>query len=171
MEDDYLIEYEDISDSTIEDLLNRIDATRGKRLEDLKIKDLTYHNATEIWPGEGIYLFRDHKKNLYVGEVRSMSFTERIAKHFDFRHFAWMNRLLELICVKVLELDWNDDNAKKASIYAFDNLNLVLVNFTERYFIDKTERLLRSCTCPLNAFKNLKETNVKMKLKEYYKHC
>ena len=165
--DDYLIEYDDLRTSSIRNLLETITNTQGRKLEELKVKDLTYHNSKEIWPGEGVYIFRDKKNVIYVGKARSMSFTERIAKHVDFRHFAWFNRLLELICTRLLELEWNDENAKKASKYAFENLNLVLINFKDRNRIDRTERLLRSCAEPLNKFKKLKQKNLELILDEY----
>lgn len=165
--DNYLIEYEDVKESSIQHLLETLENTEGKLLNDLKVKDLTYHNLTEIWPGEGVYIFREDKKVIYVGKARSMSFTERVAKHFDFRHFAWFNRLLELICTKLLELSWNDENAKKASQYAFQNFNLVLLNFKERERIDRTERLLRSCTNPLNKFKKLHVSNLNKIVNKY----
>lgn len=165
--DNYLIEYDDLKTSSIKDSLEAISKIQGKKLNELKVKDLTYHNSEEIWPGEGVYIFRDEDKVIYVGKARSMSFTERIAKHLDFRHFAWFNRLLELICIKILELEWNNENAKKSSKYAFENLNLVLINFKSKERIDRTERLLRSCAEPLNKFKNLKESNLDKIIDEY----
>lgn len=165
--DNYLIEYEDLMASSINNLLETIRKVPGKKIDELRVKDLTYHNSKEIWPGEGVYLFRDKDEVIYVGKATSMSFTERIPKHFDFRQFAWFNRLLELICKRILELEWNDENAKKSSKYAYENLNLVLINFTHRERIGRIERLLRSCTESLNKFKYLKEDDLDKKLDEY----
>jgi hypothetical protein len=167
--DDYLIEYDTLRGFSIRDLLKTIEKTKGKRLDELKVMDLTYHNSIEIWRGEGVYIFKEQKRIIYVGKASSMSFTERIPKHFDLRHDAWFNRLLELICIKILGLEWNDENAIISSKYAFKNLNLVLINFKDRKQIDRIERLLRSCAEPLNEFKKLKEKNHDKSLDDYVK--
>lgn len=86
--DQYLIQYRDIENATIQNLLDKLDLIEGKALNELKVQDLSYHNGIPIWPGQGVYLFRKGKRVLYVGKVSSMSFTERIAKHYDFRSFA-----------------------------------------------------------------------------------
>jgi hypothetical protein len=158
--DDYLIQFDDIKSGTIGNLLETIREREGKPLNDLKVKDLTYHNSKPIFPGTGIYIFREGEKVVYVGKNSSMSFTERLAKHFDLRKGAWFNRLLELVCTRILQLDWNDQNALMASKYAFDKLNVVLINFQDRKRVDRIERLLRSCAEPINKFKSLKERNL-----------
>jgi hypothetical protein len=102
-----------------------------------------------------------------VGKNSSMSFTERIGKHLDFRHGAWFNRLLVLICQRQLKIEVNDENLRIASKYAYDNLNLVLINFNNKERINRTERLLRSCTNSLNKFRNLRENNLEKLVKDY----
>ena len=165
--DNYLIEYESIKHLSIKEFLQHLESVKGKNLNELKVSDLSYHNLTPIWPGEGVYLFRNNKNITYVGKVSSMSFTERIPKHFDIRHFAWFNRLLELICVMELKHKWNNAGAKKASKYAFENLNLILINFSNRQRINRTERLIRSCSGALNRFKSLQENNLNKTIDNY----
>lgn len=167
-QDDYLIEYTNIENKSIQNFIDLLNNTKGKKLKDLKVQDLSYHNGQPIWPGEGVYLFRNDKRVMYVGKASSMSFTERIAKHFDFRSFAWMNRLLKLISERELKhKKQNHDNLKIASKYAFENLNIVLLNFEKRERINRTERLLRSCTEPLNKFKYLTERNLEKIINKY----
>ncbi len=163
----YLLEYDNLKNLSIKAMLEAIHDTKGIRLDELKVRDLTYHNGTELFPGEGNYLFREEKKIIYVGKCSSMSFTERIAKHFDIRHFAWMNRLLKIICEKRLNLEINNKNLLLASKYSFENLNLVLINFSDRARINRTERLLRACSEPLNKFKNIKIKNLDIIVNEY----
>jgi hypothetical protein len=165
--DNYLLEFEDFRHRPIKHLIETLEITTGKNLSELKVRDLTYHNSQPIWPAEGVYLFRENKDVILVGKVSSQSFTERIAKHFDIRHFAWFNRLLELICIKILKVEWNDDNAVKASEYAFEKLNIVLINFTDRDRINRTERLFRACMQPLNKFKTIKEKDLDQILDKY----
>jgi hypothetical protein len=167
-QDNYLLEYEEIKDLSIRSFLELLDKTEGKQLSELKVRDLSYHNDQHIWPGSGVYLFRDQKRVIYVGKVSAMSFTERIAKHFDYRPAAWMNRLLKLISEKEFKHERHTSvNLKIASKYAFENLNLVLINFEDRSRINRTERLFRSCTQPLNKFKNLTEKNLEKIIGEY----
>jgi hypothetical protein len=167
MNDNYLIEFDEIKELTIKELLDRIKKTKGKALNELKVKDLSYHNGNLITPGEGVYIFREKTEIVLVGKVSSMSFTERISKHFDYRPYAWFNRLLFLLCERHLKLEKSEQNFKLASKYAFDNLNIVLINFKSREKINRIERLLRSCTNTLNKFKHLKERNVEKIVNEY----
>lgn len=158
--DNYLLEYENIKTGSIKDLLALLQDTQGKKLNELKVKDLTYHNDKPIWPGTGVYLFRNEREIVYVGKAQSMSFTERIAKHFDLRTYAWFNRLLELICTKGLGLEWNNENSITASKYAFEKFNVIFINFAEPELIDELETLLRSCTPALNKFKNRRKEDL-----------
>ena len=165
--DNYLIQYNDIKDKSIRDFLDLLEGTEGKRLKELSVQDLSYHNDKEIWPGTGVYLFRLNKKVMYVGKVSSMSFTERIPKHFDIRLYAWMNRLLKLLSEKHLPHDPVDDvNLVRASRYAFEKLNVVLINFQEGD-INRIERLLRSCTGALNSFRQLVERDLEKRVSDY----
>ena len=138
MKDDYLIEFDEIKNSTISNFIEKIKTTKGKKLSDLKVMDLSYHNGKLICPGEGVYIFRENEEILLVGKVSSMSFTERISKHFDYRPYAWFNRLLFLICERLLKLERTEENYKIASKYAFENLNIVLVNFKNKEKINRT---------------------------------
>ena len=165
--DDYLIEFEEIERASISEFIDRIKSAKGKKLSDLKVRDLTYHNEEPILPGEGVYIFREGEEILLVGKVSSMSFTERIPKHFDFRTSAWFNRLLYITCLRHLKLEKNEENYITASKYAFENLNIVLINFKSREKINRIERLLRSSTNTLNKFKKLKELKLDKLLNEY----
>lgn len=167
MTDNYLLEFDELKNSTISNFIDSIEKTNGKKLSELKVKDLNYHNHKLILPGEGVYVFREKKKILLVGKVSSMSFTERIPKHLDYRPNAWFNRLLFLICERLLEVEPIEENYKIVSKYAFENLNLVLINFKSREKINRTERLSRASTNTLNKFKHLKEHNLNKILNEY----
>jgi len=163
----YLLNFEDIRQMSIESMLSTLSNTDGITLDELKVKDLTYYNEKEIFPGIGVYLFREDKKVIYVGKCSSNSFTERIPKHFDIRKIAWMNSLLKLICKKQLLVEINDENLKRASQDAFKKLNLILINFSDRRKINRIEKLLRSCTDPLNKLKKYKEINLETIVDKY----
>ena len=102
--DNHLLQYEDVCSLTINDLLNEINQKDGVKLNQLKVMDLTYHNKEPIYPGIGVYIFRNDKDILLVGKVSSMSFTERIAKHFDLRKGAWFNTLVKPVSYTHLTL-------------------------------------------------------------------
>jgi hypothetical protein len=165
--DNYVIEFEEVKNNTIEEFIEFINKTEGKKIADLKVKDLTYQNDQLIFPGHGIYIFRNNKEIILVGKATSTSFTERLAKHFDIRPGAWFNRLMYVICCRLLKIEKNDENYKIASKFAFENVDLVLVNFQNRVGIEKIERLLRSSTNTLNKFKNLKLKDYNIKVCDY----
>jgi hypothetical protein len=165
--DNYLIEYDEIRHFSIENCLQRIKSCDGKKLSDLKVMDLSYHNGKAIYPGEGVYIFREGTSFRHVGKVSAMSFTERIAKHFDLRKGAWFNRLLKIICEKKLEIEVTDENLRIASNYAFKNLNLVLINFKEKKRIDRIERMFRASTDTLNRFKGERVKSREIIVDEY----
>ena len=148
----FVLQYSTVKNLTINCFISKLKDTPGIKLKSLKIKDLS-----DIYPGLGVYIFKQGKKFYYVGKVSSMSFVERIPKHFDLRESAWMNRLLKIICEKQLNKEINYECLKNASKFAFNNLNLVLINFEENWEkISRIERLLRSTNEPLNSFKTIK---------------
>ncbi len=103
---------------------------------------------------------------MYAGKAQSMSFTERIAKHFDPRPYAWFNRLLELVGGG-LGKDSEHEEFQAASRKAFNTMNLVLIHFQDRERIARKERMLRASTNCMNKFKKLKEHNLEKVVCEY----
>lgn len=94
----YLIEFSEHLHLNLEQFIDVIENTEGIKLSELKVKDLTYYNEQIIYPGHGIYIFKTSENILLIGKARTMSFTERIPKHFDIRPKAWFNRLLFITC-------------------------------------------------------------------------
>ena len=163
MKKEFVLQYKDFEEGTIDGLLQKIKSTSGVRLSELKVMDLF-----DIDPGEGVYIFIDSKIKLFhIGKVSSMSFVERIPHHFDIRKGAWMNRLLKIICEKHWNVEINDKNLYKAAKFAFAELKLILINFNNREKIERIERLLRSTGEPLNRFKSFKLKDATIKLKDY----
>ena len=165
--DNYLLQYSDLENLTLREFKDKVEKLQGINLKDLKISDLTFYNGNPILPSEGVYIFREGTNFVYVGKVTSMSFTERIPKHFDTRTFAWFNRLLKIICEKKNEKEITDENLIEASKFAFKNLNLILINFTKRERINSIEKLLRASTNTLNRFKTLGITDNNLIIKNY----
>jgi hypothetical protein len=168
MKDDYLINYQTVKELNLESFIRTIKSKKGKKLSELKVKDLTYHNGEIIYPGEGVYIFRDIKndnKIILVGKVTSMSFTERISKHFDIRKNAWFNRLLKIVWENEnpnIDTDYiKDENLIEISKSVFSRMDIVLINFIyehdkSRKKIYKIEKLLRASTETLNKFKTIR---------------
>lgn len=166
MTPEYIIEYDSLKNLTIQEALNKISSIPGILLQDLKVMDLSYYNGRPLYPGTGVYIFRENKKIKLVGKAESMSFTERIPKHFDPRPFAWFNRLLQLVGGG-LNNESDQEDFQKASIYAFEKMNLVLIHFKERDRIGRTERLLRAATECLNRFKGVRVHDLNIIVGEY----
>ena len=155
----YLIEFEDYLSFSVNQFIEIINKTEGIKLNELRVKDLTYYNNQFINPGHGIYIFKDDRSILLIGKARTMSFTERIAKHFDLRPNAWFNRLLFVINrdkekFKIVSNN-DEDGFKRSSEYVFNNAKLLLINIkSDRiHQIDKFENILRATAEPLNRFK------------------
>ena len=86
----YIIEFENYEDFTLGDFIEVIRKTEGIPLNELKVKDLTYYNDEFIEGGCGVYIFKEKEDIILVGKAEIVSFTERIAKHFDLRTNAWL---------------------------------------------------------------------------------
>lgn len=152
----YLIEFEEHLNLSINQFIDIINQTEGIKLEDLKVKDLTYYQGELINPGHGIYIFKTNEKILLIGKARSNSFTERISKHFDIRPRAWFNRLLFITCREHFRTELNEENYKLASKFVFENGKLILINMKNYQQIDKFESILRGTTETLNKFRRKK---------------
>jgi len=167
----YLIKFEDCLNMSVNEFIDKINETEGIKLSDLKVRDLSYHNDDFIDPYYGIYIFKTNSQVLFIGKVSSMSFTERIGKHFDIRPTAWFNRLLFTICrdhkdfkVKLDELSIEEKRKfyKEASKYVFKEGRLILINMKNTDPINTFESILRGTAEPLNKLKNKKDGSIKL---------
>ncbi|CEJ68693.1 hypothetical protein BN1195_00982 [Chryseobacterium oranimense G311] len=152
----YLIEFEEFTNLSINQFIDVINQTEGIKLEDLRVKDLTYYKNSLINPGHGVYIFKTDEKILLIGKARSNSFTERISKHFDIRPGAWFNRLLFITCREHFNTKLDENNYKIASRFVFENGKLILINMKTLSKIDRFESILRGTTETLNKFKKKK---------------
>jgi ribosomal protein L24E len=167
MERDYVIDYDSIKHLSIAESLRTIANVPGIPLNELKVMDLSYYKGEHLYPGEGVYIFRVDNEIKLVGKAESMSFTERVPKHFDPRPYAWFHRLLELVGGG-LNKQSSEKEFQAASREAFNTMNLVLIHFTSsRARIARTERMLRASTNCMNKFKRLKEHNLEKIVDEY----
>jgi hypothetical protein len=133
----YLIKYEGQRQMPIKQLIDKIKATEGIRLKILKMEHLIYYKNDYIIPGNGVYIFREGDKLIYVGRCSSQTFIERIARNLDINENAWQNILLKNICRKS-EKEINEKNLKSAAKHAFEKISVILINFTNRK-LDKRE--------------------------------
>ncbi|MCI9844562.1 hypothetical protein [Flavobacterium pectinovorum] len=152
----YLIEFDEHSHRSLKQFIDLIESTEGIKLNELKVKDLTYCNEQIINPGHGIYIFKTDENILVVGKARTTSFTERIPKHFDIRPKAWFNRLLFITCREYFKVELTNENFLMSSRYVFENARLILINMKNAEKIDQLENILRGTTRTLNKYKKLK---------------
>ncbi|MCC9063755.1 hypothetical protein [Flavobacterium piscisymbiosum] len=124
----YLITFRD--NKTTEQFVDEINRIEGIALKDLKVRDLLYYNGEPIRSGIGVYIFKSKDKCYYVGNCVARCFAERIPAHFDLRKVGWFNTLLKTIIKnEFADKEITDDSLHIAAKFAFDNINLVLVNF------------------------------------------
>lgn len=166
----YLIDFSTIENLSIQEAFRFVNEIQGIDIREMKVQDLSCYNGEFIYPGNGVYLFREGTTIRYVGKAESMSFIERIPKHFDIRKFAWFNRLLELTAEnqwRIPEEELNDEAMMLASTWAFENLNLVLIHFTSRDRIARTERMFRTSETAWNRFRKVRINEFERMVCEY----
>ena len=172
---DYLIEIEDIESLTIKDLNDFLIKKDGLDLSVLKISHLVFYNDVAIRYGNGVYLFREIKRPIYVGNCVARNFVERIPAHFDVRHNGWFNSLLLSVIQEEkgrrLKEDKTDENLEIAARYALEKFNLILINFSkhDKNAINRLESLMRMLLNPVNRFKNkhLQKNEMQVLVKDY----
>jgi hypothetical protein len=188
--DDYLIEYSDIKDMSIDKFLEKLESKTGLPLSDCTISKLVFYNGVPILTGNGVYIFKNDKRYLYVGKCSSRSFVERIPAHFDIRNTAWFNSFLKkLINIEKINQNieiikpWfikndpkiNEDKVallKKQAKKSLENHQLILINFKPdnkiKENIIKLEYILRIVLEPINKIQN-EDINTKQKICDFKK--
>ncbi len=156
---DYLIEVEELDSILIKDLPGFLLEKQGLQLSKMTVSDLVFHRGKAIRCGNGVYLFREEQRPVYVGNCIARNFVERIPAHFDVRKNGWFNSLLlsriqEKEGRRVKE-DKTDENLEAAARYAFNNYNLLLINFStyDKDAMNRLELLMRLTLNPINKFK------------------
>ncbi|MFB9079424.1 hypothetical protein ACFFLS_06020 [Flavobacterium procerum] len=148
---EYLINYNNETTEQLVDMVHKMD---GLPLKEMKIKDLVYHNGKPIYTGNGVYIFKSPVRYYYVGNCVARNFVERIPAHFDIRKSGWFNSLLKAIIKdeKKVKIEITDLLLESAASFAFENLNLILINFNEynRTEINNLENILGKTLKPLN---------------------
>jgi len=92
--------------------------------------DLVYYYGEPIRSGIGVYIFKSKQKCYYVGNCVTRCFAERIPAHFDLRKVGWFNTLLKTIIKhEFADKMITDESLDQAAKFAFENINLVLINF------------------------------------------
>ena len=166
----YYFEVEEILDFNSKTICEWLKSVSGIKVSDIKVKDLVFHNGIPIRSGNGVYIFKERDQPIYVGNCVARNFVERIPSHFDLRHNAWFNSLLVTLIRKEYNRkskdDKTDENLSKAANYAFENLELVLINFpkNDKLAINKLEDFLIKALHPFNGkFKELNQENIIIK--------
>ena len=169
----YLYEYKEIKNISIGEFISVIEKNGGKRIIDLTISDLIFNEGKPIHTGCGVYLFVKDNRIFYVGKNSARCFVERIPSHFDIRKEGWFNRLLRLIAKVEIDEDENtDEGLRKAAKFAIDNFEVILINFNWWDYegdtsIEVLEDLLRMTTNAANSFKTKRNSDLKIKIKDF----
>lgn len=157
----YVINYEGES---LEELVNQINHLEGLALSKMKIQDLVFNNfdGMPIRTGNGVYIFKNSERIIYIGNCVARNFVERIPAHFDIRHNGWFNSLLKaIIKYKLLNykgevkcVDEINSNLEKSAKFAFEKINIILINFIEydKIKINNLENQLAKNLNPINKY-------------------
>ncbi len=169
----YIYEFKDLLDLQSYEIEKWFCERDAIKLADLKVKDLVFYNKKAIHTGNGVYLFRERDRIIYVGKCSARNFVERIPAHFDVRHNGWFNSMLIRLIRRDITIEKSkvktDENLIKAANYSFENLELILINFSiyDKHKINRLETFLRMTVNPLNGFK-IKTLDTKYKtVREY----
>lgn len=174
--DKYYYDVEEILDHNPHSICEWVKSTSGIKLSELKVKDLVFHNDLPIRTGNGVYIFKEDNIPLYVGNCVARNFVERIPAHFDVRHNGWFNSLLVTLIKRTFNRkfkeDKTDDNLSQSAKLAFENIDLVLINFPkyDKLAINKLEDYLKITLKPLNGFKNKRLNQENITLKDYIEY-
>lgn len=169
----YYYEIEDILDHNPNSICDLLKSTSGIKLSKLKVKDLVFNNGLPIRTGNGVYIFKENDIPIYVGNCVARNFVERIPAHFDIRHNGWFNSLLVTLIKKTFNRkskeDKTDDNLTQSAKLAFENLDLILINFSnyDKLAINRLEDYLKITLKPLNGFKHKKLNQENITVREY----
>ena len=186
--DDYLINYNKVKIWKIKDAKSKLNEIEGLPLSDCTIKKLIFYNGEPILTGNGVYIFKNDKKYLYVGKCSSNCFVGRIPPHFDIRNTGWFNNFLKKDINNNREIKIKHWYKKKEQLYnkcyidllspqAINSLKkykVILINFEPNFSnkentsqkqeridkIGKLEYILRIVLEPLNKFKTIKKENI-----------
>lgn len=157
----YLIEYDEFKEIHINHLPVYFKNWPGIKLSEISIMDLCIFNATPIFPGNGVYIFKTTSNEIiYVGKCASRCFAERIPSHFDQRPGGWFNNMLK-IRLRALNRVCNDETLKEITKQSFYDLQLLLIHFRNHNpdsnnlgnKINQLEALLLKTIEPLNKSK------------------
>jgi len=125
------------------------------KTSELKVKDLVFQNDLPIMTGNGVYIFKENGIPLYVGNCVARNFVERIPAHFDIRRNGWFNSLLVTLIRRTFNRKSKEDktsaNLSQSAKLAFENLDLVLINFSQydKSAMNRLEDYLKICLKPL----------------------
>src|SRR5690606_6695075 len=109
----------------------------------------------------------------YVGNCVARNFVERIPAHFDVRHSGWFNSLLVTLIRRTYNRKFKEDktdaNLSQSAELAFENLDLVLINFSQydKSAMNRLEDYLKICLKPLNGFKHKKLNQNEITVRDY----
>lgn len=151
----HLINYSEIKNLSINDLIEKLSVIRGININDMTLKDFIFYNNSPITSGCGVYIFKNKNQFYYVGDCSSRSFIERIPCHFDTRPEAWMNVLLKHYTKRSKNLEIDKTNLENSAIEVFADCTLIMINFEKRdpEKISKLEKILLSTLNPINKSK------------------
>lgn len=157
----YTIKVDQLRLLTIREMLEVIEASPKKPLQDLRLFDLLLGDDRQIALRHGIYMFfDDQRKCIYVGMCTSSHFAHRIGGHFGMSPKYGMNTFLRR-AVRDVGLDSNTYESYVEVLARIGSYQILIIdaNNTGKKFIRALERLLHTTIKPrLNFPKGIPKT-------------
>ena len=153
------VNYDEIKELKINEVIEKLNSHKKTFLEDLKVKHLVIdrHGNPLI---HGVYLFYNRNNEcLYCGKNSANSYVDRIPSHFAPGSGAWFNQFIKGVCKYERKLDINklDEKHSIASIVDSAFKHYILLLPAPGRVIKLLERTLIVYLKPkYNSFKTLK---------------
>ena len=171
MKINYLYNFEEIEEFTVEELIFKLSQNSGIQLNEIKLKDFIFFNDKVIQSGRGVYILKNQNEFFYVGDCTSRSFIERIPSHFDTKTEAWMNIAVKHYAKSKFNLDKsevNNEHLSKAASMILDEYSIILINFLNHSEskISNFEKLLMNVLNPVNKPKKVRHFELNQKVSD-----
>lgn len=161
-----IIYYNQIKDSTLEELKERIVQNDKKIIREIKIVDFLEQEQSLI----GVYLFFDVQNTpVYVGKTGSRAILERIAAHYDLRSVGFMNSFLSSLSGKRMSRKLpraTEEDLQSAYKISLD-YKLLFIELQSKEQINRLENILAREYQPiLNSTRGKRKYDLEIKIED-----
>lgn len=152
---DYKFDFEDLSKKRLRVIKQQILNSNKIKINDLTLRHLIYFQNNPILFGNGVYLFFNNQKCIYVGKCSSRTFIQRIPAHLEMRDIPKDPNKKEIRLDSCLQLlKYKKGLNHKDAINCLLKCEIFLINFTNindlNNYCYKLEKICKYLFNPLN---------------------